>query len=104
MEQDEGTGGSEPVELILYVSADSPKTDAAITAIRRVLARFTSSKATLTVCPLPPPRTGGLAASACEPPLRVRQNVTARTRILGHITHPELLLELLADCEEGGEL
>jgi hypothetical protein len=104
MEHDGGTGGPEPVELILYVRADSPRADAAIAAIRQVLGRLQSSKATLTVCPLPPAANGSFAASACEPPLRVRQNVTARTRILGHITHPELLLELLADCEEGDAL
>jgi hypothetical protein len=48
--QDDGC--TEPIELILYVSADSPRSANAITNIKRVLSRYRSDKVTLTICDL----------------------------------------------------
>jgi len=86
----------EPIELILYVAANSPKADAAVTKMRAVVDEFTSPRVTLTVRLLP--GADGVASEA-PPRVAIRQNGTVRTMIVGHITTPELLLELLADCD-----
>lgn len=93
-----GPSGPEPVELILYVNANSPKADAAVSQMRRVLERFNSRKVTVTVCPLPEAASCAVAATSPGAAGPVRQ-VSARTLILGHITHPEILLEMLTDCD-----
>ncbi len=86
----------EPIELILYVSPHSPRADEAVATMRGVLERFNARKVRLTVCPLP----DGDGSAAAEPPrMAIRQNGTVRTLILGHVTHPEILLELLKDCD-----
>jgi hypothetical protein len=89
----------EPIELVLYVSASSPHADAAVEKMRGALARFSSPKVRLTVCRLPD---GDGSAAAAEPRIAIvpiRQSGTVRTLILGHITHPDILLELLKDCD-----
>lgn len=89
----------EPVELILYVSAQSPRSFAAVRNIKKVLERFSSSRVKLTVCDLSENPNGGVEDSIAFTPTLVRKTPGPRTFILGHITNPELLLELLADCE-----
>jgi len=96
-----GPASPEPVELILYVNADSPKADAAVAQMRRVLERFNSQKVTVTVCPLPDAASCAAAETSARAAVPTRQ-VSARTLILGHITHPEILLELLTDCDING--
>lgn len=93
-----GPASPEPVELILYVNANSPKAEAAVSEMRRVLGRFTSQKVTVTVCPLPDAASCAVAATSPDAAGPSRQ-VSARTLILGHITHPEILLEMLTDCD-----
>ena len=46
-----------------------------------------------------PPFGGLLRILSAIPGTLVRRTAGPRTFILGHITNPELLLELLADCE-----
>jgi DNA-binding response OmpR family regulator len=94
-----GPASPEPVELILYVNANSPKAEAAVSQMRRVLERFNSHRVTVTVCPLPGPAPCAVADPSAAPAAPIRQQVSARTLILGHITHPEILLELLSDCD-----
>ena len=99
----EGLGGGaadcpEPVELILYVSSQSPRSFAAVRNIKKVLQRFNSSRVKLTVCDLSQNPEGGIADAVAFTPTLVRRTPGPRTFILGHITNPELLLELLADC------
>ena len=94
-----GPSGPGPVELILYVSGNSPKADAAVSTMRKVLERFNSPKVVLTVYPLPESANCVVADAAAETRAPARQNLAARTLILGHITNPELLLELLEDRE-----
>jgi DNA-binding response OmpR family regulator len=86
-----------PVELILYVSSQSPQSSAAVEHVKKVLSRLPSSRVRLSVHDLsldssPPHVTPGTI---------VRKTAGPRTFILGHITSPEALLELLADCETG---
>lgn len=92
----------EPVELILYVSAQSLGSAAAIRNIEKVLARFASGRVKLTVCDLSEDPSQGLEHRVAFTPTLVRQAPAPRTYILGHITSPELLLELLSDCELEG--
>jgi len=90
----------EPVELILYVSSRSPRSFAAVRNIKKVLERFNSSRVKLTVCDLSQDPNGGIEDAVTFTPTLVRKTPGPRTFILGHITSPELLLELLADCGE----
>lgn len=89
----------DPVELILYVSSQSPRSFAAVKSIRKVLERFNASRVKLTVCDLSENPEAGVDDAVAFTPTLVRRKPGPRTCILGHITSPELLLELLADCE-----
>lgn len=95
-----GDGASPaPVELILYVSSQSPRSFAAVKTIKKVLERFNASRVRLTVCDLSENPTAGVEDAVAFTPTLVRRNPGPRTFILGHITSPELVLELLADCD-----
>jgi DNA-binding response OmpR family regulator len=98
----DGSGGPEcpePVELILYVSSQSPRSHAAVRNIKNVLKRFNASRVKLTVCDLARDPSGGIEDRVAFTPTLVRKTPGPRTFILGHVTNPELVLELLADCE-----
>ena len=90
----------EPIELILYVSADSPRSATAIKHLKAALRRYESSRVRLTICDLSKETAPGCAASVAFTPTLVRRSPGPRTHILGHLTSPELLLELLDSCEE----
>jgi CheY-like chemotaxis protein len=92
-------GCPEPVELILYVSSQSPRSYAAVRNIRKLLTRFKSSRVKLTVCDLAQDPSQGIEDSVTFTPTLVRRTPGPRTFILGHVTNPDLLMELLADCE-----
>ncbi len=89
----------DPVELILYVSSQSARSFAAVRNIRNVLKRFKSSRVKLTVCDLARDPARGIEDSIAFTPTLVRKTPGPRTFILGHVTNPELLMELLADCD-----
>jgi CheY-like chemotaxis protein len=95
----EDSGCPEPVELILYVSSHSPRSFAAVKSIKKVLERFSASRVKLTVHDLSENPDAGAQDAVAFTPTLVRRKPGPRTFILGHITSPELLLELLADCE-----
>ena len=98
-----GSGSSDcpdPIELILYVSAHSPRSASAIENIRRIVGRFKSNRVRLTICDLSQDPSLGNPDGIAFTPTIVRRSPGPRTFILGHITSPELLLELLADCQE----
>lgn len=97
----DGTGApSEPVELILYVSSHSPHCAAAIRTVKKVLSRFERSRVRLTVRDLNEDPTGGIEDNVAFTPTLVRRSPTPRTFILGHMSNPNLLLDLLAECED----
>jgi DNA-binding response OmpR family regulator len=89
----------DPIELILYVSSQSPRSHAAVRNVKRVLERFDTSRVKLTVCDLSANPHSGIEDAVAFTPTLVRRRPGPRTFILGHITNPELLLELLADCD-----
>jgi CheY-like chemotaxis protein len=95
--QDDGC--PEPIELILYVSADSPRSATAISNIERVLSRYRSDKVTLTICDLARNPMMGAADGIAFTPTLVKRSPGPRTYILGHITNPDVLIELLEGCD-----
>lgn len=90
----------DPVELILYVSAYSPKSAAAINNIKAVLSRYRSSRVNLTIYDLSRDPEAGKADAVAFTPTLVKRSPGPRTFILGHITNPDLLVELLQACGE----
>ena len=66
--------------------------------IKKVLSQLDESRVKLTVCDLSANPEAGTADSVAFTPTLVRRTPGPRTFILGHITNPEVLLELLADC------
>lgn len=99
---EDGTHGKcpDPIELVLYVNAQSTRSATAIENIKSALSRFRPSSVTMTICDLaegPDAECDRQARSA--PPLAARA-ASPRTFILGHLTNPSLLLELLEGCEE----
>lgn len=90
----------EPVELILYVSAHSPRSAAAVANMRRVLSRFESSRVKLTIYDLAEDPSKGAQDSVAFTPTLVKRSPGPRTFILGHISNPEVVLDLLAGCGE----
>jgi len=100
----DGDGGEpdcpDPIELILYVSSHSPRSAEAIANIEAALSRFDSSRVSLTICDLSQTPDGGNADGIAFTPALVKRAPGPRTFILGHLTNPELLLELLEGCEK----
>jgi CheY-like chemotaxis protein len=88
----------DPIELILYVSSHSPRSAEAIANIETVLSRFHSSRVSLTICDLSRTPDGGNADGIAFTPALVKRAPGPRTFILGHLTNPALLLELLEGC------
>ena len=92
--------GREPIDLVLYVSAHSPRSAHAIRNIKSVLARFESSRIKLTICDLSEDPHQGVVDSVAFTPTLVKRSPGPRTFILGHITNPEILVEILEACGE----
>ena len=101
-----GSGGNhqddcpDPIELILYVSAESPRSAIAIEQIKSVLSQHKSLRVKLTICDLSKEPEGGNADGIAFTPTLVKRSPGPKTFILGHITNPELLLEMLEGCED----
>jgi len=91
--------GPDPIELILYVSTQARASAAGIRNLEKVLSRFNSSRAKLTVCELSAHSSEGADQAVAHTPTLVRHSPGPRTYILGHATHPDLVLQLLTDCE-----
>lgn len=90
----------DPIELILYVSAHSPRSAKALEDIQKVLTRYKSSRVKLTIHELSENAAAAGADGKTFTPRLVKKSPGPRTFILGHITNPELLVELLESCEE----
>jgi DNA-binding NtrC family response regulator len=100
---DSGNGHPEcpdPVELILYVGAQSAKSAAAIANIKRVLSRFDAQRVRLTIWDLSANAAAGTADPAALAPTLVNRSPGPRTFILSHITNSELIVDLLHACGE----
>ena len=65
-----------------------------------MLARYQSSRVKLTIYDLSQNPEAGTADSVAFTPTLVKRSPGPRTFILGHITNPDLLVELLQACGE----
>lgn len=97
----DGKGGrtSARVELVLYVSS-SPQCVRAISTIKAVVAQFSSDRVRLTIHDLSTDPSQGLEDSISSTPTLVRRLPRPRTYILGDITNPEIVVELLQGVGE----
>lgn len=95
-----GVGSGEcpdPVELIVYVPRGAQR-QARARQIQEMLSRFISPHVKLTFCEIPP-GSGDDDGSARTPgQVMVRRGSGPHTFILGHVSKPDLLLELLDGC------
>lgn len=89
----------DPIELILYVSAHSPRSAAAVENIRRALKGYKSRRVTLTVYDLSQEPNKGAGDGVAFTPTPVKKSPSPRTFILGHISSQQLLLDLLDGCD-----
>jgi len=89
-----------PVELVLYVSAHSPRSAQAIENIRRVVSQFAPERVRLTIHDLSADPSKGTADAVAFTPTLVKRSPGPRTFILGHISDPQVLTELLEGCGE----
>lgn len=87
------------VELVLYVSAESPRSANAVSNIRSVLSRYRSDKVRLIICDLSIDPALGTEDRIAFTPTLVKRSPGPRTFILGHIANPDVLVELLDSCE-----
>ena len=101
-EDDGDADGGDPIELVLYMSAHSPRSATAIENIKEALQGFQSGRVTLTICELSKDPSKGAADNVAFTPTLVKRSPGPRTFILGHISSPELLLELLEGCGGNG--
>ena len=96
----EGSRPRTPVELVLYVSAHSPRSAHALENIRKVVARFAPDRVRLTICDLSADPSKGIADAVAFTPTLVKRSPGPRTFILGHLSDPDVLTELLEGCGE----
>jgi CheY-like chemotaxis protein len=89
----------DPIELILYVSSHSPRSAAAIDNVKRVLAGYKGTRVALTICDLSKEPGKASADAIAFTPTLVKRSPGPRTFILGHLTNPELVLQLLGACD-----
>jgi hypothetical protein len=81
------------------LSADSPRSANAIQNIKNVLSPYRSGKVTLTICDLARNPSMGAEDGIAFTPTLVKRSPGPRTFILGHISDPAVLIELLDGCE-----
>lgn len=89
-----------PVELVLYISAHSLRSAQALENIRTVVSRFAPDRVRLTVCDLSADPSKGIADAVAFTPTLVKRSPGPRTFILGHLSDPDVLTELLESCGE----
>jgi CheY-like chemotaxis protein len=90
----------DPVELILYVSPDSPTSATAMEKIKQVVERFQSYPVKLTICELSQSSEPAPPEAVLLTPAMLDRAPGPRTFILGHITNPDVVMELLRACGE----
>lgn len=83
------------VELVLYTSRESDKSQRAIRAVQAVLDQYDRSQVRLTMCDLSARPEEGEADSVVFTPTLVKQGPGPRTAIIGNLDGGEVLRELL---------
>lgn len=83
------------VDLVLYTSAASDKSQRAVRAIRAVLERYDASQIRFSTCDLSTRPQDGEADAVMFTPTLVKQGPGPRTSIIGNLEHEEILCDLL---------
>jgi CheY-like chemotaxis protein len=88
----------DPIELILYVNAESPRSASALKDIERVLAGYRSGQVTLTICDVSRNLATGSEGPTTVRPAPGKRRARPRTFIVGHTNNRDVVLELLDGC------
>jgi len=83
------------IDLVLYTSAASEKSQKALRAVREVLAQYVSSQVKFSTCDLSTRPQDGEVDSVVFTPTLVKQGPGPRTSIIGNLDHEEILKDLL---------
>ncbi len=83
------------IEIVLYVSAASEKSQKALRAIRAVLENYVSSQVKFSTCDLAQQPQDGEVDSVVFTPTLVKQGPGPRTSIIGNLDQEEILKDLL---------
>jgi len=93
--RDKGKARDPKVELILYTSRESDKSQRAVRAIEDVLKHYDRSQVRLTMCDLSARPEDGEADSVVFTPTLVKQGPGPKTAIIGNLDGGEVLRDLL---------
>ena len=83
------------IEIVLYVSAASEKSQKALRAIRTVLENYVSSQVKFSTCDLAQQPQDGEVDSVVFTPTLVKQSPGPRTSIIGNLEQEDILKDLL---------
>ena len=83
------------IDLVLYTSAASAKSQKALRAVREVLAQYVSSQVKFSTCDLSTSPQDAEADSVVFTPTLVKQGPGPRTSIIGNLDQEEILKDLL---------
>jgi circadian clock protein KaiB len=92
---DDAPQASPKIDLVLYMSAASEKSQKALRAIREVLSHYVSSQVKFSTCDLSKRPEDAEADSVVFTPTLVKQGPGPRTSIIGNLGHEEILKDLL---------
>jgi circadian clock protein KaiB len=83
------------IEIVLYVSAASEKSQKALRAVRSVLENYVASQVKFSTCDLAHQPQDGEADSVVFTPTLVKQGPGPRTSIIGNLDQEDILKDLL---------
>jgi hypothetical protein len=86
---------SPKIDLVLYTSAESEKSQKALRAVREVLSQYDASQVKFSTCDLSTRPQDAEADSVVFTPTLVKQGPGPRTSIIGNLDQQEILKDLL---------
>jgi hypothetical protein len=92
---DEAPESPPKIDLVLYTSAASEKSQKALRAVREVLSHYVSSQVKFSTCDLSTRPQDAEADSVVFTPTLVKQGPGPRTSIIGNLDQEEILKDLL---------
>jgi circadian clock protein KaiB len=83
------------IDLVLYLSAESEKSQKALRAVREVLSQYVASQVKFSTCDLSKSPQDADADSVVFTPTLVKQGPGPRTSIIGNLNQKDVLTDLL---------